>query len=56
MATTPLGTEIEELITKLGLSQHISEPTSFEPYKNPFCIDLVKTDHPNIILGSGNLK
>ena len=28
--TTPEGTEIEELITKLGLSQLISEPTNFE--------------------------
>ena len=32
--TTPEGTEIEELITKLGLSQLISEPT-IEPHKNP---------------------
>ena len=51
--TTPEGTEIEELITKLGLSQLISEPTNFEPHKNPSCIDLVITDQPNVILDSG---
>ena len=48
METTPDGTEIEELITKL-----ISEPTNFEPHKNPSCIDLVATDQPNIILDGG---
>ena len=53
MATTPEGTAIEELITKLGLSQLTSEPTNFEPHKNPSCIDLVVTDQPNVILGSG---
>ena len=42
--TTPEGTEIEELITNLGLFQLISEPTNFEPHKNPSCIDLVVTD------------
>ena len=41
------------LITKLGLSQLIFEPTNFEPHKNPSCIDLVVTDQPNIILDSG---
>ena len=51
--TTPEGTKIEELFTKLGLSQLISEPTNFEPHKNPSCIDLVVTDQPNIILDSG---
>ena len=39
--TAPEGTEIEELITKLGLFQLISEPTNFEPHKSPSCIDLV---------------
>ena len=52
MATTPEGTEIEELISKLSLSQLISEPTNFEPYKNPYCIDLVVTDQPNFLLDS----
>ena len=52
-ATTPEGTKIYELFTKLGLSQLISEPTNFEHHKNPSCIDLVITDRPNIILDSG---
>ena len=34
------------------LSQVISEPTNFEPNKNPACIDLVITDQPNLILGN----
>ena len=51
--TTPEGTEIKELITNLGLSQLISEPTNFEPHKNPSCIDIVVTDQPNIIIYSG---
>ena len=51
--TTPEGTEIENLLTSLGLSQVISEPTNFEPNKNPSCIDLVITDQPNLILDSG---
>ena len=50
--TTPEDTRIEELFTKLGLSQLISEPTNFEPHKNASCIDLVVTDQPNIILDS----
>ena len=29
--STPEGTNIEELFSKLGLSQLISEPTNFEP-------------------------
>ena len=53
MATTSKGSEIEELITKLGLSQLTSEPTNFEPHMNPSCIGLVLTDQPNIILDSG---
>ena len=53
MATTPEGTKIEELFNKLGLSQLISEPTNFEPHKNPSCIDLIVTDQPKIILDSG---
>ena len=50
--TTPEGEEIDELFAKLGLSQIISEPTNFEPHKNPSCIDLIVTDQPNIILES----
>ena len=51
--TTPEGTKIEELFSKLCLSQLISEPTNYEPHKNPSCIDLVVTDQPNIILDCG---
>ena len=52
--TTHEGTEIDELFTKLGLFQIISEPTNFEPNKNPSCIDLLVTDQPNMILDSGS--
>ena len=51
--TTPEGSELEDLFTLLGLSQLISEPTNFEPHKNPSCIDLIITDQPNLILDSG---
>ena len=51
--TTLEGAQIEDLFIKLGLSQLISEPTNFEPHKNPSCIDLVVTDQPNIILDCG---
>ena len=46
-------TQIEHLLSSLVLSQIISEPTNFEPNKNPSCIDLVITDQPNLILDSG---
>ena len=32
---TPQGREIENMLTSLGLSQVISEPTHFEPGKKP---------------------
>ena len=51
--TTTEGSEIEFLLSSLGLFQVISEPTNFEPNKNPTCIDLVITDQPNLILDSG---
>ena len=51
--TTPEGMEIDNLFTSLGLSQIISEPTNFEPNKNPSCIDLIITDQPNLILDRG---
>ena len=35
--------------TSLRLSQVISEPTNFDPGKNPSCIDLNVTDQPNIL-------
>ena len=53
METTPEGTEIEHLLSSLGLSQVICEPTNFESNKKPSCIDLVITDQPNLVLHSG---
>ena len=50
---TPVGRELEDMFTSLGLSQVISEPTNFDPGKKPSCIDLIVTDQPNIILDSG---
>ena len=38
--TTPGGTEIEHLLSSLGLSQVICEPTNFEPNKNPHVLIL----------------
>ena len=51
--TNAEGREIDDLFTSLNLSQIISEPTNFEPGKNPSCIDLIVTDQPNLILDSG---
>ena len=51
--TTAVGMEIEHLLLSLGLSQVISEPTNFEPNKNPSCIDLVIIDQPILILDCG---
>ena len=51
--TNPEGREIEELTSRLGLTQLISEPTNFEPNKKPSCIDLIFTDQPNTVLNSG---
>ena len=51
--TNPEGKEIDNLFTSLNLTQIISEPTNFEPSKNPSCIDLIVTDQPNLILDSG---
>ena len=51
--TTDEAADIDELFSKLGLSHLISEPTNFEPHKNPSCIDLLVTDQPNIIIDSG---
>ena len=48
--TTAKGREIENLLSSLGLSQLISEPTNFEPNKKPSFIDLVITDQPNLVL------
>ena len=37
----------------MGLTQLITEPTNFEPNKNPSCIDLIFTDQPNLVTSSG---
>ena len=50
---TPEGIKFDDLFSSLGLYQLISEPTNFEPNKNPSCIDLIVTDQPNIVLESG---
>ena len=52
-ATTPEGSEIENLLSNLGLYQVVSEPTNFEPNKKPTCIDFIITDQPNLILNTG---
>ena len=44
-------TEIDK--STLGLTQLIYEPTSFEPRKNPPCIDLIFTDQHTIVMESG---
>ena len=41
------------MLTSLGLSQVIAEPTNFDPGKKPSCIDHITTGQPNIILDSG---
>ena len=41
------------LLSSLGLSQLIFEPTTVEPHTKPSCIDLVITDQPNLVLDSG---
>ena len=48
------GTEVDELMSSLERSQLISEPTNFEPHKNPSCIDLIFSDQPNIGMESDN--
>ena len=50
---TPEGREIEAMLTSLGLSQVIAEPTNFDPGKKPSCIDHIVIDQSNIILDSG---
>ena len=50
---TPEGREIEVMLSSLGLSQVIGEPTNFDPGSKPSCIDHIVTDQPNIILDSG---
>ena len=51
--TTAVGMEVEHPLSSLVLSQVISEPTNFEPNKNPSCIVLIITDQPNHIFDCG---
>ena len=51
--TTREGKELEDLFNSLDLVQAISEPTNFQPNKQPSCIDLVVTNQPNLILDCG---
>ena len=43
--------EIDEITSKLELTQLVNESTNFEPNKNPSCIDLIFTDQPNLVSG-----
>ena len=52
-SSTAEGIKIKELTNHLGLSQIISDPTNFEPNKNPSRIDLIFTDQPNLVIESG---
>ena len=48
--TNAEGTGIDEFVFCLGLTQLLSEPTNFEPHKNPSCVDTIFTDQPNIVI------
>ena len=50
--TTPGEKVIDELTSKLELTQLINEPRKFEHNKNP-SIDLIFTDQPNLVMESG---
>ena len=43
------------MLTLLGYSQIINDPTNFEPNKLPTCIDHIFTSQPNLVLESGFL-
>ena len=47
------GITIENLSSALDHYQIIREATHFEEKQNPSCIDLISSDQPNIIVGSG---
>ena len=47
------GIAIDNLTSKLELSQLISEPTNFQEYSAPSCIDLLFCDQPNLVIESG---
>ena len=52
--TNAEGAKLDELFSKLSLSQIIDEPTHF--FRDdcaPSCIDIILTDEPNLVLESG---
>ena len=52
--TNAEGIKLDELFSKLSLSQIIDEPTHF--FRDdcaPSCIDIILTDQPNLVLDSG---
>ena len=52
--TNAEGIKLDELFTKISLSQIIDEPTHFfRDDCTPSCIDIILTDQPNLVLESG---
>ena len=47
------GTHLNILLSELGLTQLISEPTHFREHCQPSCIDLIICDQPNLMIDSG---
>ena len=47
------GTQLNILLSELGLTQLISEPTHFREHCQPSCIDLIICDQPNLVIDSG---
>ena len=47
------GSQIDDLISNLNLTQIINEPTHFRENCHPTCIDLIITDQPNLVLDCG---
>ena len=49
----PCALELYDMSTVLGNSQLINGQTNFEPNMQPFCIDLIFANQPNLVLESG---
>ena len=47
------GTQLNILLSELGLTQLISEPTHFREHCQPSCIDPIIYDQPNLVIDSG---
>ena len=47
------GTQLNILLSELGLTQLISEPTHFHNHCNQTCNDLIICDQPNLVVNSG---